>query len=243
MTEGSALTHFHARITQKSADVNAAPVLIVAFGDSVTQGFTSHATIDHEHVYHNRFKRALEMAYPLATFSVINAGVAGDAAAKAISRLERDVLRHGPDLVIVGFGLNEAASGSDDTKDFAVALETIILRIRERTQANVVLLTPNFMLEALNENIHPNEAFYAAGFLPVQRGGVVAAHAQAIRLVGTRLEVPVVDVYAAWEKASNGGINTDDWLANGLNHPTAEAHAIPARLLTEMVVGSDSKDV
>ena len=213
----------HSRITEKTANVEAAPVLIVAFGDSVTQGFTNHATIDHEHVYHNRFKRALEMAYPLATFSVINAGDAGEMAAKAIPRLERDVLRHNPDFVIVGFGLNEAAGGADHVGGFEAALETMVERIRLHTRADLVLLTPNFMLRELNSNIHPNEASYAAGFQAHQRGGVVAAYAQSIRAIGQRLDVLVIDVYAVWEKALAGGLNTDDWLANGLNHPTGKA--------------------
>ena len=39
--------YLHSRIAEKSGNYAAAPVLIVALGDSVTQGYTAHATIDH----------------------------------------------------------------------------------------------------------------------------------------------------------------------------------------------------
>ena len=64
------------RIHGKALDNSAAPVLLVALGDSVTQG-SMRNYIDHENVYHNQLKRLLESAYPKTTFSVINAGVGG----------------------------------------------------------------------------------------------------------------------------------------------------------------------
>ncbi len=226
----------HERIAANSSDHAAAPLLIVALGDSVTQGYTSHATIDHDGVYHARLKRRLEGTYPMTTFSVLNAGAAGQTVQDALKRLERDVIRHDPDLLIVAFGLNDAAHGGfEGVKQFKADLNHLLERVEAGTNAHVLLVTPSFMLEQTNDHIHPAELVYVAGLLPLQRGGIVAAYAAAIRQVGAARHLPVADVYAAWEQAALGGVDTDDWLANGLNHPTGEAHAITADLLLELI--------
>ena len=225
------------RIAANVSDYAAAPVLIVALGDSVTQGYTAHATIDHDGVYHARLKRSLEGMHPLTTFSVINAGAAGHTVQDAIKRLERDVIRFEPDLVIVAFGLNDAAHGGfEGVKQFKADLNRLLEQVEADTNAHVLLVTPSFMLKQTNDHIHPAELVYVAGLLPLQRGGVVAAYATAIRQVGAARHLPVADVYAAWEQASLEGVNTEDWLSNGLNHPTGEAHAITAELLYKLII-------
>ena len=233
------LERFLGRIAANVSDHDAAPVLIVALGDSVTQGYTAHATISHDGVYHARLKRALETAYPLTTFSVINAGVAGQTVQDGLKRLERDVIRFEPDLLIVAFGLNDAARGGlEGVKQFKADLNHLLERVEAGTKAQVLLVTPSFTLKQINDHIHPDELSYVAGLLPLQRGEIVAAYATAIRQVGAARRLPVADVYAAWERAALEGVNTDDWLANGLNHPTGEAHAITADLLFELIAAT-----
>ena len=237
------LERFLGRIAANISDYDAAPVLIVAFGDSVTQGYTAHATIDHDQVYHARLKRRLETTHPLTTFSVINAGAAGHTVQDALERLERDVIRHNPDLLIVAFGLNDAAHGGfEGVQRFKADLNRLLERVETGTGAQVLLVTPSFMLQQTNAHIHPEELVYVAGLLPLQRGGVIAAYATAIRQIGQMRHLPVADVYAAWERAALAGINTDDWLSNGLNHPTSEAHAITADLLFELITATQIEE-
>ena len=148
---------------EKAQDMTAAGVVIVAFGDSVTQGFTAIERLESEAVYHRRFARSLQAAYPLAVFSVINAGMGGQTAKGAMCMLDRDVLGHAPDLVIIGFGLNDAYQGGlDGVEVFSATIETMVSRIRAETPADLALLTPNFMLSAENENIHPSHQGYEA---------------------------------------------------------------------------------
>lgn len=73
---------------------------IVAFGDSYTEG--TGATRSE--------------AYPALLAEALgepvrNAGVNGETAEEALERIEKDVLRHKPRLVIVEFGVNEAFRG------------------------------------------------------------------------------------------------------------------------------------
>jgi lysophospholipase L1-like esterase len=191
-------------------------------------------------VYHARFKRLLEDRYPNSIFSVINAGYGGWTAPGALANLERDVLRHQPDLVLVAFGLNDSGQGLAGTAIFADALRQIVTRVHEQTDSSVILLTSSFMNMADNPRVaqEHRDADLPAQFAKIQKGGTLAAYAEAVRQVARETKVPVADVYAEWERLAAGGTNTDDMLANGLNHPTAEAHAIPAQLLLQLVAES-----
>lgn len=73
---------------------------IVAFGDSYTSGTGA----SEDEAYPAHLERALGVP-------VVNAGVHGETAEEALSRLERDVLAHEPRLVVVEFGVNEAFRG------------------------------------------------------------------------------------------------------------------------------------
>ncbi len=226
--------HFHRRIGLKAADRTAPPVLIVALGDSVTQGITGVDQIAHEAVYHARFKRSLERRFPLTTFSVINAGVDGHTAGDGVQRLDRDVIRHQPDLVLVAFALNDAAiHGADGTDGFEHNLTRIVDDVRDRTKADVALVTPNMMLTRDNDAIPACYQQYTRLMLDTQVEGVLAAYAERVRRVAEARGAVLVDVYARWERLARKGVDTTAMLANGLNHPTDEAHAIAAEALDE----------
>ena len=215
-------------------------MLIVAFGDSVTQGMTAFGEQIHDDVYHARFKRLLEMQYPLGTFSVINAGVSGQTAPGALSLIDRDVIRYQPDLTLVAFGLNDAWNGGAGVQMFVDAMNTIVSRVRSETESAVVLLTPNFMnrREPNQPTGEERSAFRASASL--QNDGVLALYAQAVRDVARKHTVPCADVYGAWEELAVRGENIDSMLSNGMNHPTPEAHAIAAELLMRIVTATDA---
>jgi len=220
---------FRQRANREIPDLADAPVLIVALGDSVTRGSMA-GWLDLEAVYHNRLRRLLQRRWPDTVFSVINAGVGGETAAGGLGRLERDVIGHQPDLVTVGYGLNDSAAGSEGTAGFAKTLTTIVRRVQEETPADVILLTPNFMNRGPTQ-VAEGYADLVPKFMARQNDGVLAAYAQAVRRVGRERVVAVADVYAAWERLAAAGANTDALLANGLNHPNADAHRIPAELI------------
>ena len=231
------LQRFHQRITEKARDVFAPPVVIVAFGDSVTQGFTRAGTIEPAVVYHQQLKESLEHAYPATTFSIINAGVAMHTAIDSLGRLGRDVIRYQPDLVLVAFGLNDAVAAGEDGRfvTFRNTLNTIIDSILDKTESDIVLLTPNFMASGDNPNIAPTEQHYLALLSTIQTQGVLANCAQVVRELAEARQLPVADVYAAWVDLSCQGVDTNNLLANGLNHPNAEAHRLTASLILELV--------
>ena len=99
---------------------------IICFGDSLTYGTGA----------------GKEMDYPaqLSTMigkPVINAGVSGDTTARALQRLERDVLAKSPDLVLITLGGNDLKNGVARGVAFD-NLKTIVDSIQE-TGARVII--------------------------------------------------------------------------------------------------------
>ena len=211
------------------------PVMIVAFGDSVTMGATVSGVLDPQHVYHNQLKQMLEKKYPRGVFSLINSGIGGDTARKAITRVARDVVTYKPHLTIVGFALNDVSTDPSKLADYKESLRQIVRTIREKTTSDIVLLTPNFMLARDNSRVAPYQRKLIPSMIKLQNEGHLARYAQAVRDVAVAENVPVADVYAEWEKQSGLGLDTTDWLANGLNHPDAHGHEIVATLIFNLI--------
>ncbi len=226
--------HLHQRISAKTASYSEAPIIIVAFGDSVTQGYTSAGKIDAATVYHQQVKEKLELHYPLCTFSVINAGAAGQTAADSLERLERDVIRYQPDLVLISFGLNDAVQ-SDTGFELKQSLKILIRKIKIKTKADLILISPNFMVTKDNPNIDPSERHYLQGFLEVYQKGNLAKAVQVIRECAKEAHVPLADVYAKWQDLADKGQDMNALLANGLNHPNREAHKLSAEMIIELI--------
>ena len=90
------------------------PITIVAFGDSVTHGAVAPGEINYETVYWNRLRQKLNAVRNYVPVNVINAGIGGITAKRSLDRIDRDVLKHEPDLVIVCFGLNDVNGTLED---------------------------------------------------------------------------------------------------------------------------------
>jgi acyl-CoA thioesterase I len=99
---------------------------IVCFGDSLTFGTGAAKGMD----YPSQLSRMLSKP-------VINAGVPGDTTARALQRLERDVLSRAPDVVLITLGGNDLKNGIP--KDLAFANLRIIVKSIQQTGAQVIV--------------------------------------------------------------------------------------------------------
>lgn len=167
-------------------------VTIVALGDSIT-----------EHTWHTQgrlswtglLQEALFETYGRNRCWVVNSGRCGDTAPNALNRLDEDVLRFAPDLVIVSFGMNDAAPGEEAMDRFRRAMAEIIRRVREAS-ADVLLRTPNPIVNPpagypLPSGQDPGEEYTA--------GSVGAYAAEIVRLAEERT-CAVVDHYTEWKQ-------------------------------------------
>ena len=137
------------------------PVTIAFLGDSVTQGcfdvyFDNNETVqtfyDKQNTYHNQLAEIFTVLYPSVPINIINAGISGDNAPNGFKRLERDVLRHNPDLVVVCFGLNDCGHGKDGIEKYLTALANIFKSI-QKADKEIIFMTPNMMNTELSPHI------------------------------------------------------------------------------------------
>jgi lysophospholipase L1-like esterase len=99
---------------------------IICFGDSLTYGNGAGKEMDYPSQLSTMIARP-----------VINAGVSGDTTARALQRLERDVLSKSPDLVLITLGGNDLKNGV--ARDIAFEnLKTIVDSI-QKTGARVII--------------------------------------------------------------------------------------------------------
>ena len=115
-------------------------------------------SITHNGRYHSYFELFLLTRYPDVDFKFINAGVAGDQAGIALSRLQDDVLVHNPDLITVMFGMNDIGRNlygkdnllsdslekrrQENLSNYQINMDSLI-RVISATEAHVVIFTPS----------------------------------------------------------------------------------------------------
>ena len=161
--------------------------VIVALGDSVTAGHFEFAgepaelfaragagqlqetdvidITDARECYLERFRFKLIDYYEQTSVSTVNCGIAGDTIIGMEKRLERDVIRYQPDLVIINGSLNwDRECGT--AADYRRILGAVVDRILADTEADVILLTPNMEKQVcLGDAYLAWERYEEAGYL------------------------------------------------------------------------------
>lgn len=227
---------FLSKIAAKSADNSLPALTIVALGDSVTQGVMAQRQLEPASTYHRQLQVELESFFPTCTFNVVNSGIAGESAVQALGRLERDVLRYGPDLVLIGFGLNDSIGGEAGEAAFCDAISRMIREIQATGESDIIILTPPFMATRESGSIHPEHREFAPVIIQAQTGGALARYAERLREIASQHGIPVADVHAEWARIRGDGLDTDLWLTNALNHPNRQGHRIAATLLFHKII-------
>lgn len=207
------------------------PINIVIFGDSVSHGFLRD-NVDYENVYWNRLRRMLNRFRDYVPINMINASIGGTTAKASLARLERQVLIHEPDLVIVCFGLNDV-NGS--LEDYVGSLRSIFARCREAGR-DVIFMTPNMLNTRVADDTPEKYYEYAQKTAKMQNSGRMDEYIAAAIAVAREEGVTVCDCYARW-KAMAAEEDITSLLANRINHPTSEMHALFAEALYGIIMG------
>jgi lysophospholipase L1-like esterase len=190
------------------------PVRVVCFGDSVT-GVYYHT--GSRRAYTDMLGIALRKSVDNAQVEMINAGISGHTTVNALTRIDKDVLSHEPDLVTVMFGLNDMVRVPLD--DYRANLKTIVAKCRE-IGAEVVLATPN---NVVTSSGRPTEK--------------LITYCEVVREVGRELSVPVCDCYR--EMDGLRARNEFAWrlLMSDAIHPNMDGHKVMAELLAHTISG------
>ena len=207
------------------------PITVVAFGDSVTHGFLQGDEVDYDTVYWNILRKKLNAVRNYVPVNVINAGIGGITAKDSLERLEKQVLRHAPDLVTVCFGLNDV---NGELEDYTAALREIFMRCKG-AGVEVVFLTPNMLNTSVADDTEEKWLEYAEKTAQMQNSGRMDRFMDAARALAEEMGVPVADAYVEWKRRSEAE-DVTYLLANRINHPTREMHELFAQKLFEIIM-------
>lgn len=196
---------------------------IIAFGDSTT------AKRGRLEIYSNILTKELEKAEINA--NVINAGIPGNTTMAARKRFEKDVLRKKPDLVIIQFGINDAAVDvwKKATKS-RVSLETYtnnllyFIKTLRLNDSKIILMTPN----ALAWTPKLKEIYGKPPYSPKNSKGfnvTMRPYVEAVRKIAKEEKVELVDIFGYFDSQKEEYLN--QLLLDGM-HPNAKGHRIVA---------------
>ena len=222
------------------------PVTIAFLGDSVTQGcfecyMTEEQTIatvhDYSSAFATRVREILNLLYPNAQINIINSGISGGAAPGGLLRLERDVLRYHPDLTVVSFGLTDCCNPDISLEQYTDCIRQIVTQLRAQ-DSEVIFLTQNYMSTALNRHMGCQELRdCSAENIQMQNDGVLKRYMQAAAAAAAECGAEICDLYRVWEQLAQNGVDTNELLANGINHPIRKFHIYMAMKLVERIMG------
>lgn len=189
------------------------PVTFVAFGDSITNGGEASSP---ELIFWRRWIADLEAKYPRARINAINGATGGDTTTRGLQRLQAKVIDEKPDLVLIGFGMNDHNRRGVPLPEFERQLREMIGRIRAASAAEIVLCS----------TFPPNPRW-------VHGTNRMTEYAAATARVAAETGCAYADVFQNWQ-AMAARKRPEDLLANNINHPNDFGHWIYYRVLAAM---------
>lgn len=206
------------------------PINIVAFGDSVTHGALGGGEIVFETAYWNRLGKMLHQVRNYMPINMINAGIGGTTAKASLIRMESQVLAHNPDLIIICFGLNDV---NLELKDYLDSLKIMFERCQEK-QIDTIFMTPNMLNTYVAADTSQEHWEYAHKTAEMQNSGRMDTYIYGAKALAESMGITVCDCYSRWKELSKTK-DTTMMLANRINHPTAEMHALFAEELFKCI--------
>jgi len=182
------------------------PITWLITGDSITHGAL------HTHGYRSypeHFAERIRWELRRVRDVVINTGISGDRVPGLAADLEHRVLRFKPTVVSIMMGMNDAVAGPDGREAFRVAYIKLIDRLREESDALILLHTPNPITAAAT------------------RRSDLPAYAQIIREVAADRGVALCDQDKMWQEYIAGRkTNLNYLLDDGTIHPNGMGHVL-----------------
>lgn len=178
---------------------------IVAFGDSITAGGDASKP---DLIYWQRWADALQRKHPDSRITAVNGATGGDSTAQGLERLQTKVLDEKPDLVLLGFGMNDHNVMGVPIPQFESNLIQMITRIRTEVGAEVILFS----------TFPPNPKWKFGSHR-------MEEYAAATRRVARETACAYADVFGNWQ-ALAGRKKPEDLLGNNINHPNDFGHGI-----------------
>jgi lysophospholipase L1-like esterase len=199
-------------------------VKIAFLGDSITLGaeagrWWEDMWTERSLTYASRLVTGLRKKYAKATVTPIAAFKGGITVKAAAPFMEKDVLPQRPDLVVIAFGLNDAAGavGGKATNPPESYKGDILALVKQAKAvgSEVLLVTP----------------FEGSPFLKNGQGQRMPEYRRVLMELAKEEEVGCADVYTEWMNQTKRGVPAWSQVHNWINHPGAEGHGLYASVL------------
>ncbi|MBN1317327.1 MAG: exo-alpha-sialidase [Anaerolineales bacterium] len=212
------------------------PLRVVAFGDSTTAYREGVKQVYSERLAETLLARGIQV-------KMVNAGVPGQNTEQARQRFVDDVLAHNPNLVIIQFGINDAAVDvwkappADQPRvpleRYAMNLRYFVTTLKARN-AEVVLMTPN----PLRWTEEMRKMYGKAPYDPDDADGfntLLVKYTEIVRQTADEFKIPLVDVFRAYKAypQQEGQELADLYLDS--QHPNDVGHRLVAGLLLDVI--------
>ena len=183
-------------------------ITMVVYGDSISAG----GDASHERfTFYGRFADYVMGMYPEGNIRIRNRAIGGETSEGGASRVESSVVPEQPDVVTIGYGMNDQNLYEHglgvSLHDFERNLRHMIQSIRSNSEADIVLITP----------CEPNPLW-------LHTSGRIGEYAEVIRRLGKELGLGVADAHAQWREELSKGKTPESLLLNNVNHPNDYGH-------------------
>lgn len=183
-----------------------APIRYVVYGDSISTG--QEALLENEAYFHrfvNHMKRISD-----SEITLINKSIGGETSRQGVDRFKLDVLAQNPDIVSIGYGMNDMCiknGVADISLDEFRTNITEMVSLAMEIGSDVVLITPCL----------PNPSWFYSN-------PDVKAYSEVLRSVAREYKIALADVQRLWENEIVCGKTISSLLLNDINHPTSYGH-------------------
>ncbi|NND05193.1 MAG: hypothetical protein HKN87_02335 [Saprospiraceae bacterium] len=176
---------------------------IVSYGNSITAG--GEASSDSLR-FQFRYLEHLQKLFPAANLMMQDVSIPGRASSDGIELWDDYVGKTEPDLVLLGWGMNDHNVGGNSPEQFKNNLVMLVTMIRERKNAEVILFSAFPPNHHWKFGSHRMEHF-----------------ATATKDAALESQCAYADVYAVWQTALQRK-DQSSLLANNINHPNDFGH-------------------
>lgn len=195
--QSSYLVNFRKKLKEGS------PVTIVSYGNSITAGGEASTK---ERRFQYRYVQHLKKTFPKATIQLEDVSIPGYTSTQGIEWWDSYIGKTSPDLVLVGWGMNDHNIGGNTPEQFKKNLILLVSLIKERKNAEVILFS----------SFPPNDDWHFGSHS-------MELYAEATKAAALEAKCAYVDVYSTWKKVLKRK-DQPSLLGNNINHPNDFGH-------------------
>jgi len=179
------------------------PVTIVSYGNSITAGGEASSTeLRFQYLYGNYLKSI----FPKANLKVEDTSISGYTSSQGIKWWNTYIGKTSPDLVLLGWGMNDHNIGSNSPEQYKQNLIQLVEMIKEQKKADVIIYS----------TFPPNNDWHYGSH-------AMELFANAAQEAALEADCAYVDVYSTWMKVLQRK-DQSSLLGNNINHPNDFGH-------------------